>query len=207
MPKVTDDKEAHLRRLVRDAIAIDPLISLRSLRDHMEVKIGKPIHIDYLNKLVKKVRGEVRVMPERENVAEQIGRIRETNRILREGALKIAYGPLVKDADRLRAMELIAKLDNSTAKLELDFGIFTRKLGEIDVNHNHTHKIVDGRIEAITKAFENWGMAPPEMRRIEMQRIVKTESNESKPTTSKPTATTSSPIIPVVIRAGLVTTE
>lgn len=212
MPKVTDLQEQALRRVIRDARAIDPLISLRKLRDVVEEKTGRPVAFDYVWRLNKKVDGEIKVRPNTEKIEERVAQMRENNRIVREGLLKIAYpGPNAlppKDSDKLRALELITKIDHSMAKIEMDFGIYTRKLGEIEVKHSHLHKIVDTRIDAITKAFENWGMAPPPMRKIEGQIVAEIKPNDAKPTNNKSTATPSGTnIIPVVTGPGMVPTE
>lgn len=211
MPKVTDQQEQALRRVIRDARAIDPLISVRSLRDVVEAKTQRTVSLEYVWKLNKKVDGEIQVRPNNEKIEKKVGEMRENNRIVREALLKIAFPGQnslpPKDSDKIRALETITKIDHSMAKIEMDFGIYTRKLGEIDIKHSHTHTVVDGRIEAITKAFENWGMAPPEMRKVESSNII-VEKNEPKPTDNKPTAPpTGSKLIPVVTGAGLVSTE
>ncbi len=219
MPRVSDSREAHLRRTIRDALAIDPLISMRSLHDVVEKKINAPIDRIYMTKLVKRVLREIEVRPETETIENRIAQLRESNRIVREGLLKIAYPgatSYVKDSDKLRALELIGRMDNMQAKLEMDFGLYTRKLGEIDINHGtNIYRPDDDVYKTMVKAFENWGIAPPEMRKIEPKRIVNVESTNipNEPTkpqpsaTPAPTATPSATRIPITTIAGLVDTE
>lgn len=209
MPKVSDTQEHALRRIIRDARALDPLISVRSLRDIVAQKSKRDVSLEYVWKLSKKVDGEIKIRPDQEKIDKRIAEMRENNRIVREGLLKIAYPPagsLVQEKDKIKALEVIARIDHSQAKIEMDFGLYTRKLGEVEVKHTHEHRIVDPRIDAMMKAFENWGMAPP-MRKLEAQRIEDIKQNE--PTHNQPTAPAPATpnIIPVVTGAGLVPTE
>lgn len=205
MPIVSEHKEARLRRLIRDALAFDPIISLNGLRDVIQQKINAPVDLDYLRKLVKKVMGEVAVNADREKVEARIAQSRENNRILREALLKIAFpGPntFTKDSDKLRALELIAKIDHSMANIEKSFGLFNKNPGEIEED-KRLKPIEPEVLDNIVKAFENWGVAPPEMRKIEPQRIVNVESKNvpNEPTNKQPnSAPAASPakIIPAV---------
>ncbi len=216
MPKVTDDKEAHLHRIIRDAMAIDPLISLRSLQSIIEKKINRKIEIHYISKLVKKVNGQLTIVADREKVEIRVSQLRERNRILIDELFRIAYPTTrpVADKDRLKAIELIAKIEHNQAKLEMDFGLFTRHLGDLNVNHNL--KPIDDITRANQiKAFEAWGMNPPEMRKVDMRIIdvkSKDDTSESKTDPTPPSASaTPSPVgserIPGIVNAGLVATE
>jgi len=83
--KVTDIQEDALRRTIRDARALDPLITLRTLQRVVEEKTGRSIGIHYVMKLVKKVDGEIKVRPDTEKIEARVAQMRENNRIVREG--------------------------------------------------------------------------------------------------------------------------
>lgn len=210
--KITDTQEDALRRYVRDAIAIDPLISLRKLQVVIEKKCGRTLSQAYLIKLIRKSRGDARVLADKEKVEARIQQIRETYRILREGLFNIAYPPegLAAAKDRIRAMEAIAKLEYNQARIEMDLGLFTRHIGEVAINHRM--KPVSGdTMENIVKAFKAWGNVP-EPRKIEPKRIVEVKSVEKtnepikQPTVSVSPASGPVPI-PTVSDNGLITTE
>lgn len=211
MPKIPDYQEESLRRHIRDARALDPLISLKGLQRVLETKFNRVISINFIVKLAKKVDGEVMIRPDNEKIEKRLAQMRESNRIVREGLLKIAYpgpGVMVADKDKIKALDTIARIDHSMAKIEMDFGLYTRKLGEIDIHTKHS--LMDPeKLESIVKAFSNWGKAPPEMRKIDPVRILSlkpVQTPHEQP--NKPTTTpTSSTNIATVTRAGLVDTE
>ena len=206
MPKITHIQEQTIRRHIRDAMAIDPLISLMNIQKSLEKKLNRTISIVYIMRLVKKIGTELLVDLDRESVEKRVSQMRESNRIIREGLLKIEFpgdGGYVENKDKIRALETIAKIDHSMAKIEMEFGIFSKKTIE-----KTNDGFDDEKLEGIIKAFENWGVSPPQMRKIEVkvQTIdIKTKTNESADKTT--TTTTSSNIIPAITGAGMVSTE
>lgn len=207
MPRLTNVQEDALRRNIRDARALDPLISLKGLQKVLETKFNRMITVNYIMKLSKKVDGEIKIYPNLEKIEERVSQMRENNRVVREGLLKIAYpGPnqMVSNKDKIRALDTIVRIDHSMAKIEMDFGIYTRKIGEIDINDKRG--VIDSeRLQGIVKAFENWGISPPQMRKIEAVRIVTVKSNQvTNESTIPPTSVN---VIPSITRAGMVPTE
>lgn len=212
MPFVPEQKESRMRRIVRDTLAIDPLISERALQEIVIQKINHPIDRAYLRKLIRKVNGEVAIVADREKVETRIAQLRENNRLLREALLKIAYPTpqmLVKHSDQLRAIEIIAKIEHTQAKLEMDFGLFTRHLGQIDIDHR-MHPLDDLTRANIIGAFGSWNIIMPLMRKIEpVQVLIK----EPEKIPHAPAITPTTPIsatsgqIPAITGAGLVLSE
>lgn len=209
MPKLTDVQEAAIRRHIRDARALDPLISLVGLQKVLETKFNRQISVNFIMKLSKKVDGEIMVRPDIEKIEHRVAQMRENNRIVREGLLKIAYpgqSVRVADKDKIRALETIARIDHSMAKIEMDFGIYTRKIGEIDINHKNG--MDSEKLQSIVKAFENWGISPPQMRKIDPERIVNVKSTKvTNDTPNQPTTPPASSNIIPAVGSGLVTTE
>lgn len=213
MPKITQEKEAYLRRIVRDAKAIDPLITLESLRDVVERKIKRVIDLEYLSKLVKKIGRQIISEVERDTVNNRVSEIRETNRIVIDELKRIAY-PNPNDpekpsvTDRRKALEAITRIENMQAKLEMDFNVFERHLGVVDVQHRI--KPVDPQTMVnMVKAFGAF-MKPIQMREIEPEstRELKSAqtSNETRIEQPKPNNAGPKPI-PAVIGAGVIATE
>lgn len=215
MPKILDHKEAPLRRTIRDAMAIDPLISLRSLQSVVEAKMHRSLDLMYISKIVKKVQKETQVLPDQENIASRIAEIRETNRIVKEELMRIAFPDAKLPAidkpgviDRRKALEAIARIENAQAKLEMDFGLFVKNLGEINVNHRLKPLDEETR-SSVIKAFEAWGLPVP-MRKIEAPQTITVESKEIP---HEPAKQQHNPIssgiqpIPSTSGAGLVSVE
>lgn len=171
--KMTDSKEARLRRVIRDAMAVDPLISLRSLQAALELKLKREFSLEYISKLRRKVDGEMAVVADREKVEDRIKYLRETNRVLRDEMFRIAFPPSdmldpPNASQRLRALEMISKMDRAQVVIEMDLGLFTRHLGQLDVDVR-LKPIDDDRRRMIMDAFKNWGIDAPVMRQIEQQ--------------------------------------
>ena len=194
MPKVSYQKEARLRRIIRDAMAVDPFISIKSLMATIEKKTNRTIDDTYLSKLVKSVNAEMTVVADREKIEDRITYLRESNRIIRDELFRIAF-PAVTDlnppkpAERIRALELIAKIDNAQVKIEMDLGLFTRHLGTVDIDH-HLKPPDEDIMKAVVGTFQSWGIAPPQTRKTEPQRMIEakvevlpeiTKNDEPKP--------------------------
>lgn len=218
MPRITQHKEDRIRQVIRDALAIDPLLSLKSIQDIVERKINRTVSLGYVHKMVRKANGAMAVVADREKVEDKIKNLRETNRIIRAELFRIAFPSdpsliaFTKISERIRALEAIAKIEQVQAKLEMDFGLFTRHLGDLNIDHR-LKPVEQGRLVTIIKAFESWGASPPQPRKIEAREMKTVESknipHEPNTTPNQPTATPTSPptIIPVIGNNGLVLSE
>src|SRR5882724_9438355 len=128
MPKITEHKEMALRRVIRDAMAIDPLITVSGLQRVVESKTGRPIDELYVKKLLRKVTGEMVIVADRERYEKRISQLRERNRILIDELLRIAYNASTSPKDKVNALGTIARIENAQVKLEMDLGLFTRHI-------------------------------------------------------------------------------
>lgn len=218
MPKVSYHQEATLRRAIRDAMAFDPIISINALQKVLEKKLGRSLARPYISKLVKSISGEMAVVADREKVEERITYLRESNRIVREELLRIAFP--AKDApvtasfkDRVAALQAVARIDNMQIKIEMDLGLYTRHIGQLDIDQRS--KPIDAQtLETIVTAFGAWA-APVAMRKVEItqSKIVKAEvikNDNPKAPTNTPTAPVAAKAptgIPITANPGLVATE
>ncbi len=209
MPKVTHPQEEKLRRTIRDALALDPLITLVSLQNVIELQLKRPIGLPYLIKLKRKVHGEALAEVERSTVNDRVRQLRESYRVLIEGLRRIAY-PSANDlekpsiTEKRKALEGIGRMESMLAKLEMDFGVFERQIGKVNIDHRLKPMSEDAMITSV-RAFEAWGPVP-QMRPIESKRIIDvkaTEVKEEKKDEPKP-ATKQPQSIPIVTGAGLV---
>lgn len=180
MPKVTETKEYEIRRAIRDAIILDPLISLRKLQDALFEKgyktaQGNSLHIDYVAKLVKKVNSENlwRVVNADKN--KRIAEIQERYRLVLDRLLRIAFytEDLQKDGypapsykDQIAALNAIVKLDAAVLSAEMDMGIFERHIGTLEVEKRYRPLPPEVKT-AMLKAFQNLGVLPEPPKQIE----------------------------------------
>lgn len=171
MPKVSEHKEARLRQIIRDALAIDPLITMQGVVRAVETKLGRPVDPRYVKKLVKRTTGEMVIIADREKVTERISYLRERNRIICNELLRIAF-PNPNDPekpgiiDRRKALESIARIENAQVKLEMDLGLFTRHLGKLDVDVRFK-PLDDATRLSIINAMRVWDVKPTQPRKID----------------------------------------
>lgn len=175
--QVSQNYEIEIRRLVRDAYAIDPLITWRKICDLVEKKTGRKISHQYLNRIIKKVHGETAVRIDKERIEPRLQQMRETFRIAKENLVRIASGqtnpgelsPLPKD--KIAAWKAIAYIDKILVDVEMDLGIYDRKIGTVDIQHR-IRPVDESTRQAILASFDNWAVAP-EGRKIEAREVKK----------------------------------
>lgn len=199
-----------LRRIIRDALAFDPLITMQALERVVEKKINRSIDNAYLVKLVGKVRKQVMTEVERTTADTRVAEIRESYRTIIEELRRLAYNDTTPPNEKRKCLDSVAKIQDMQAKLEMDLGLFTRQLGTINVDHR-MKPIDEGTRSSIVAAFRAWGMSPPEMRRIEAQATIvpKAEpiTNDTPQPPKSPIVAPAKTIIPALAGAGLVSTE
>lgn len=210
MPRVSEHKEHALRRTIRDIIALDPLIPINALQRAVEAKIKRPIDEVYLNKLVRKNRKELMVSADREKVEERVAQIRETHRIVKEELLRIAFPSstlLVQPtiSERIKALNTIQKMDKDQIKIEMDLGIFSRKLGEVDIVHR-LKPIDDNTRASMINAWKLWVESPMEMRKVKFIEV-KNATATTKQTRTQTAVIAKPKSSDIVTDAGLVPTE
>ena len=214
MTRVTEHQQAGLRRMIRDAMAIDPLISISGLQRALYKKLGREIDEVFMKKLVRKVTAEMVVVADREKVEQRISYLRERNRVICEELFRIAFPSETEMyrgdiKDRIKALQTISTIEARQIKLEMDLGLFTRQIGTLNINHRLKPMEADTLIQ-VSEVFRLWA-EPPQMRKIEVREVKAIEvipnstinTNESnRPATTAITAT-----IPVDTTARLVPVE
>lgn len=197
MPKIVDSKEYELKRIVRDTIVIDPMISLRRLKDRLfdkgyKTAQGNPLHIDYVTKLVRKVNREILEDVARATVDDRLALLRERYRLVFDRLVRIAYYtedlqkqgmPPPTYKDQIMALNAIIKLDAAILSAEMDMGLFKRQLGTLEVEKRHISLPPELK-EKMMQAFQNLGFVLPEpLKFIETKEAE--QSNASNNATAK----------------------
>lgn len=137
------DKEIELRRAIRDAIALEPLIDTRSLTLVVSKRVRRDVSRNYVMKLLRKVRGEMKYEMDNVDVVKRITEIRDRFRLLSHELARIAFwqpgstpgdrGPSMRE--KTTAINSLVKLDQTLLAIEMDAGIYRRHLGEIETTH------------------------------------------------------------------------
>lgn len=215
--KVTDRVEFELRRAIRDIIAADPLVSGRKILELIEKKFDRSMNPGYLARLIKKVNREMVPNLDKEKIEHRVRDLRENYRLARERLLHIAYGevftnslgiPMVPSVtEQIRAWETIGRLGKNLLDMEMDLGIYTRHIGELEVNEAREIQLDDATFGKMITAWTNWFKNPPIRRKIETPKIVTVQATPITNEQPKPEPAAAARTIPVVGDAGLVAAE
>ena len=87
MPQV----EAEIRRVIRDARAKDPLITVGRIEKLLEDKFKRGFSYQYVAKVADRVERESLVQADRTQIEQRLNFTRENYRMMREELLKIVY--------------------------------------------------------------------------------------------------------------------
>ncbi len=132
--KILEHKEEFIVWRIRDAIALDPLVSMRKLQKVIKENTGRSISDKYLSKLMKKIRTKTIVESDRKQLNERLAEVRERYRVLSENLMRTIYWDWTsmqkcgiqkpKEKERQSAIKLLAQMELALLKAELDVGAF-----------------------------------------------------------------------------------
>lgn len=127
--------EYEIRRAIRDARALDPIINVVALQAMLEKKFGRTFKHQYVSRLLHKVAREGLVEADRTQIEQRLAQTRENYRLIRERLLKIVYWTPetgqrgVKPpfhAEIIDAAKTIVMLDLALLKAEIENGLYKR---------------------------------------------------------------------------------
>lgn len=175
--KVLPPVEEKIRSTIRDARALDPLITVNDLTQHLEKTFGRGFSRKYVAKLSDKVARQALMEADRTKLEERMNGIRENFRMMRERLLEIVYWtppePVEdeKVADYLRrarppynedviqAAKVLVTLDLMLFKAELEVGTFKEPVEEIAKKFQY--EPLDGEVRVtVIQAWARGGMLP-----------------------------------------------
>ena len=169
-------QEEKIKKAIRDAVVIDPLISILKLRDVLFEKgyrsaTDSPLHWRYVAKLRSKLHRQAIENVTRQEVAGRVAEMKERSRLIYEQLVRIAFYtddmrkegmPSPTPGERIQALREMSKLDIAIFNVEMDAGIFDRRLGTLEIEKRNKPLSVEAR-ELIKQAMINWGMIPKEL--------------------------------------------
>jgi hypothetical protein len=89
--RITPPIEDSIKRRLRDAMALDPLITISGLQQHLEEQFDRTFSFYYVRKLMYKIATQARMEGDRTKIEDRLTRLRETHRLAREKLLCILY--------------------------------------------------------------------------------------------------------------------
>lgn len=167
--KVLHQQEEYLRENVRDALALDPLITIRRLQKIIEHNTGRTISDKYLMRLLGKVRRQIIFESDRKKVSARIAEVRERYATLQKHLYHIIYWmpqyrPKYgirepKVSERINAIRTVAQMDLELLKAELDVGAYENRQAAL------TEMLREGLLpqelqEQVVGVFRAWKLRP-----------------------------------------------
>ena len=160
----SNEVEERIRRIIRDSVTLDPLISLRQVQDVLKRKGIQVGSLHYIAKLRKKVHGEALAEVDHAKINAEISSVREEYRMAIAELKKIAYwtadptNPMMPPAykDKIAAFRQIATMKKALLEMQMDAGVYKRQLGVVE----HRHTLPAEHFALVIKAMQAWGLTP-----------------------------------------------
>jgi hypothetical protein len=161
--------EEKIRRVIRDARAQDPLISVSDLHSILEKKLGRSFSRKYIAKLSDKVARQSLVEADRTKIEQRLDFTRENYRIVRERLMRIvcwtpdpdnptARPPANKDI--IEAGKNIVMMDLALLSAELANGLYKRPVA--DIARETRYDPLPQEVRAVIIAsWKRGGLLPP----------------------------------------------
>lgn len=168
--------EEKIKRIIRDVVVIDPLISITKIQDALFEKgyknsKGQVLDWRYVHRLKQKVHRQTVEHTDKEKVVSRISEMKERYRLMVDKLIRIAfYTDELKNEgrlppsyrDQINAINSIIRLDVMLFNSELDAGLFERHLGTLEIEQRN--RPLPPELKAVMlKAFVNWGIVPKEV--------------------------------------------
>jgi hypothetical protein len=161
--------EEQIRRIVRDARAKDPLITVSGLEKTLEAHFKRGFSHQYVSKIADKVMREALVQLDRTKIQQRMNFTRENYRMMRERLLKIVYweapesNPTAKppyDEDVIEAAKSLVAMDLALLRAEIETGMY-RDEQEAAATLRYAPMPPERR-QIVIGALIAWGMLPKE---------------------------------------------
>jgi hypothetical protein len=157
--------EEEIRRVVRDARARDPLISVAGLEAALEKHFNRGFSHQYVSKIADKVAREGLVELDRTKIEHRMQFTRENYRMMREELFKIVYwkdgdgGSRPRAQDRVEAASRTVMLDLALLKAEIETGMYKKPIELLA--RNIRYEPLPPEIRAVVlRSWANFGMLP-----------------------------------------------
>ncbi|MCX6737876.1 MAG: hypothetical protein NTY11_00395 [Candidatus Parcubacteria bacterium] len=167
--KILPEKEEFLQNTIRNAIAVNPLVSIRRMQEIVEYNTGRSISDKYTSKLMHKIRRRAVIQSDRKQMNERLAEIRERFRVITDDLFRTIYWnpdflkqyglvhPSYKE--RLAAMKLLAQLDLALFHAELDAGMFENRQTAI-ADMLQQGVLPNELREQVVGVFRTWKLMP-----------------------------------------------
>lgn len=130
MPSYSEERQKEQMALIKEILIIKQTATVSEVQKILEEKRGLHLDKKYIGKLFKKIRGERATRYENANAKEALANFEDLMGYLKNELIKIKNNT---DSDMVKTIALknISQIYKDLLNLQLDFGIFERKLGTL----------------------------------------------------------------------------
>lgn len=165
-----ETKRYHQSR-VKAVLIISPSATIREIQKSLEASEKAPLQLseDYITNLKRKIIGERLTRHDKATIKARIAQLQDKLEKINEQLWQIAGGASSEQKDKIAALKALAENDLKLLQAEMDAGIFTRQLGNIDLTAKRNLPIDEDHEKRILNAFGNWGFIEAEATEIKTQ--------------------------------------
>jgi hypothetical protein len=166
--RILPAKEEEFRRVIRDARAKDPLITVAGLERVLEDHFKRGFSYNYVSKIADKIAREGLVEIDRAKIEERMAFSRENYRMMREELLKVVYWSpdaapeghrQPRAQDRIEAAKTVVMMDLALLQAEITNGLYKKPIEEIA--KAFAYEPLPGEVRvAVIAAWQRGGMLP-----------------------------------------------
>jgi hypothetical protein len=163
--RVLPPVEEEIRRIVRDARAKDPLITVSGLEHALEAHFRRGFSHQYVSKIADKVAREGLIEADRTRIGARMNFTRDNYRLMREELLKVVYwrdgdaGPRPRAQDKIEAAKNVVMMDLALLSAEVANGMYKKPI-EVLAREIHNDPLPDDVRTVIIAAWSRGGLLP-----------------------------------------------
>jgi hypothetical protein len=129
--RVLPPVEEEMRKVIRDARAGDPLISVAGLEQVLEQRFNRGFSRKYVKKLADKIHRHAIIQADRTQLNERMNVAREKCRIASDRFLKVMQDPYASNKDVIEAAKNFAILELALMQAEISNGFYAKPIDVI----------------------------------------------------------------------------
>jgi hypothetical protein len=166
MPSYSKENKDYHKSRIRAVLVISPGASVREIQQSLGAgKTPLKLHHDYINKLKNAIFKE-RSKRNHKEINQRISSLQDKLQKIDEQLWQIAASPDSSKRDKVTALKALAEHELKLLQAEMDAGVYTRKLGEVEIEARRNQPIDPDHEKRTLQAFENWGFIEAEAREI-----------------------------------------
>ncbi|MEW6610680.1 MAG: hypothetical protein AB1352_03605 [Patescibacteria group bacterium] len=157
MPAYSKETTEYHKKRIQQILTIDPTATVAAIENAL-IESDEPLklHRLYIGRLIGKIKGEMLHRFDFTKVEERLSQIQNRNEIVIREMMRILTNPITPSAERIAAGRTIVETESRYFEMQQNAGIFERKLGTIDVIHEH--RLAPELAVPIIRALRNYGI-------------------------------------------------